>query len=187
MSHAIMREIYPATWTLKKITDDVINFVQTHGDRYGTDRLRVPTERVFDNIDEANAYIDNADKGWYDGIAVKFLDYTGVSATKKITEYEDKITDILQKKKEYIKAHSVHQQKAAYIGCPDCGSKLNKDKLRGEHCPLCGQDLRAESTLERINSFDVRVNELNAKIAEERKKQKAKATVKYLVKYEYHC
>ena len=185
--HAINREVYPGTWTLQKIADDVIRYVQSHGDGYGTDRLRFPTEQVFDNINEAHAYIDNHDKGWYDGIAVKFLDYTGVSATKKITEYEAKIAELVHKKKEYIKAHSVHTQKAAYIGCAECGSKLNKDKLRGEHCPLCGKDLRADTTLERINSFDVRVSELNVKIADERKKQKAKATVKYLVKYEYHC
>lgn len=185
--HAINREVYPGTWTLQKIADDVIRYVQSHGDGYGTDRLRFPTEQVFDNINEAHAYIDSHDKGWYDGIAVKFLDYTGVAATKKIQEYEAKIADLVHKKKEYIKAHSVHTQKAAYIGCAGCGSKLNKDKLRGEHCPLCGKDLRAVSTLERIDSFDARVNELNVKITEERKKQKAKATVKYLVKFEYHC
>jgi len=187
MGHAIMHHSYPATWTLKQVTDDVMEYVKHNGDRYGTDRVRVPTEQIFDTYQDAEEYIAKVDKHDYDGIAVKYLDFTGVEDSKKITEYRAKIAELVQKKNEYIKAHSVHAQKAAYIGCSCCGSKLNKDRLRGERCPLCCTDLRAASTLERIASFDTRVSEYDKKITQERLKQKKKAKIKWLVKFEYHC
>lgn len=78
-------------------------------------------------------------------------------------------------------------QKAAYIGCRSCGSKLNKDKLRGESCPLCYSDLRSATVLNRIDGFDKKKDELLSKIEIEQVKQKKKAEVKWLVGYEYHC
>jgi transcription initiation factor IIE alpha subunit len=80
----------------------------------------------------------------------------------------------------------VKNQKAAYIGCPNCGSKLNKERLRSEYCPLCNGDLRAVSTLERIESYKKRIADYEAKIKEERLKRKNKAEIKWLVKFEYH-
>lgn len=187
MGHAIMHHTYPSTWTLKQVVDDVINYVQHNGDRYGTDRVRMPTEEVFDTYADAEAYISRVDRHDYDGIAVKYLDFTGVEDTPKIKELRAKITETHQKREEYIRTHSVKTQKAAYIGCQSCGSKLNKEKLRGERCPLCSTDLRAASTLERIASFATRIEEYDKKITQERLKQKKKAKVKWLVKFEYHC
>lgn len=187
MGHCITHNTYPATWTLKEITDDVCNTVRHSGDRYGTDKVRIPTETVFDTSEEAEAYIEKVDRHDYDGIAVKFLDFTGVEDSKKIKEYRAKIAELVKKKDEYIREHSVRKQKAAFIGCQSCGSKLNKEKLRGERCPLCNTDLRAASTLERIASFDTRVKETDKKITQERLKWKSKAKVRWLVKYEYHC
>ena len=187
MGHAIQYHEYPATWSLQKVVDDVLDYVRHSGDRYGTDRLRTPTDTVFESRSDAEAFIDRVDRHDYDGIAVKFLDYSEVKDSKKITELRSKIAETVKKKDEYIKEHSVKNQKAAFIGCSSCLSKLNKEKLRGEHCPLCNTDLRSPSTLERIASFHKRVEEYSAKIEQEQKKEKSKAKVKWLVKFEYHC
>ena len=187
MSHMILHHTYPATRTLRSIADEVVDYVHHHGDGYGTDAIRMPTEKVFDSYDAAEEYIRSVDKGWYDGIAVKFLDFSDVKATSKVSELQEKIRETEQKKKEYIAAHSVKTQKAAYIGCPKCGSKLNREMLRGESCPLCRTDLRSATTLERIASFDNRIKEYSKKIGEERLKDKKKAKVTWLVKFEYHC
>lgn len=183
MSHEIKKITYPESRTLKHIAEDVIDYVRNHGDRYGTDCVRMPTARIFDDYEAAEEYIRTVDNGWYDGIAVKF--YSGTKDSAKITEYREKIEDVKLKKEEFVRAHSVKAQKAAYIGCTSCGSKLNKEKLKGERCPLCGTDLRAPSTIERIDSFDRRLKELNEKIANEQRKKNA--TIKWLVKFEYHC
>lgn len=187
MGHAVEYEVYPITYSLKQIVNDVCRIVSHSGDRYGTDSVRMPTEQVFDTRDDAYEYIQENDRYNYDGIAVKFLDFSKVKDSEKIKEFRAKITDTIKKKNDYIKAHSVKAQKAAYIGCQSCGSKLNKEKLRSERCPLCQNDLRAASTLERILSFDKRVEEYENKIKQERLKQKKNASIKWLVKYEYHC
>ena len=48
---------------------------------------------------------------------------------------------------KYIKAHFIHKRTSKYVGCPECGSKLNLSYIRGEKCPLCGTDLKPESML----------------------------------------
>lgn len=187
MGHCTKHTTYSATWTLERIAQDVIDNVNHNGDCYGTDCVRMPTDEVFDTYEEAEAYICKIDRGDYDGIAVKYLDFTGVEDSNKIKELRARIADTVQKQKEYIAAHSVKLQKAAYIGCHSCGSKLNKERLRGERCPLCDTDLRAVSTLERIGSFKKRIDEYDKKIVQERLKQKKKAKIQWLVKFEYHC
>ena len=82
MGHCIMHNTYPASWTLKQVTDDVVGYVRHSGDRYGTDSVRMPTDKVFDTSDEAEAYIEKVDRHDYDGIAVKYLDFTGVEGKK---------------------------------------------------------------------------------------------------------
>lgn len=186
MGHCIMHNTYPSTWTLKQVQADVVEYVRHNGDRYGTNSVRVPTEKVFDTHAEAEAYIEKVDRHDYDGIAVKFLDFSNVKDTAKIEGLRAKIRETVQKQNDYIASHSVKKQKAAYIGCSSCGSKLNKEKLRGERCPLCNTDLRAKSTLERIASFHAKVEEYDKKIVQEQLKQKKKAKVMWLVKYEYH-
>ena len=187
MSHCINWNHFPETYSRQRITDAICYEVQHSGDRYGTDVIRFPTEKVFENEESAEQYIRSIDKGWYDGIAVKYLDFSDVKDSSKTKELQNKIAEVASKKKEYVIAHSVKMQKAAYIGCPECGSKLNKEKLRGESCPLCNTDLRAASTLERIASFENRINEYRKKIKAEIEKDKKKAKVMWLVKWEYHC
>lgn len=153
-----------------------------------TEFIRFPTDKIFDTEKEAVDFIDNycSDK-FYAGCAIKFYDYTNVKSTAKIIELRNKISENNKKKIEYIKENSVKNQKAAYIGCRSCGSKLNKDKLRGESCPLCYSDLRSATVLNRINSFDKKKDELLSKIETEQIKQKKKAEIKWLVGYEFHC
>lgn len=186
MGHEIKYRTYPASWSLKQITDDVLSCVSQSGDRYGTSSVRVPTEKVFDSQEEAQSFIEKGDRHWYDGVAVKYMDFTYAEDTEKIKELRAELRDIIRSQGEYIKAHSVHSQKAKFIGCPSCGSKLNKDRLGGEKCPLCWCDLRAASTLERISSFDKRIEKCNEKIVKEQLKRKEKGDVKWLVKFEYH-
>lgn len=184
--HNIMYETYSEKTSEAAINRDVVNYVNSHGDRYGTDCVRFPTSKIFDNYNAARDYIESIDKGFYDGFGVKYYDFSKVKNTKKIDDLEAKIKETQVKKKEYETAHSIKAQKATLIGCPECGSKLNKERMRGERCPLCNTDLRSPTILERLASFDSRVKEYRKKIEEERLKEKKKAEIKWLVKFEYH-
>ncbi len=78
---------------------------------------------------------------------------------------------------KYIKAHFIHKRTSKYVDCPECGSKLNLSYIRGEKCPLCGTDLKPESTIEKINWYDRKADECAKKYRQEF----------WLAKIEYHC
>lgn len=184
--HNICYREYPESISKREITDKVIAIVARSGDRYGTDRIKFCDDPICDNISAAQEYIREIDSAFYGGYAVRYYDFSKVKNPKKVDELEKKIQEILEKKKAFADAHSVKKQKAAFIGCPKCGSKLNRERLRGNDCPLCWNDLRSESTLNRLASYDNRIDEYKKQIKKERLKDKKKAAVMWLVKFEYH-
>lgn len=186
MAHNIEYNTYPITSSQESILADIIDIVLHSGDRYGTDSIKFDNVNVFESENAAYEHIRKIDKAFYGGYAVKYYDLNSIKDSAKVAELRTRISENLKKKEEYIKAHSVKLQKAAYIGCPTCGSKLNKERLWSNQCPLCRTDLRSKTVLDRIESFDKKNEDLNKKIEEEKLKSKKKATIKWLVKYEYH-
>ena len=193
MSHEVRYEIY----------DENVDkqYVQSYWDEYvshadwqegctGLHKKIRWIDHICDTDEEAGAYIEQHDSGWYDQLAVKFRDTNSIpknSATK------DKA-----KKDEYDKAHSIENQKAAFISCPYCKSKLSKEYLisnrnrpRLEGCPVCNaNDIRAEYICRQLKAFQERIDKWQTQLNEEErrleKKVACKAKVKWLVKIEYH-
>lgn len=62
--------------------------------------------------------------------------------------------------------------------------------MKSNYCPLCKSDLRPESKLASIKSVEDKIYKLALDIGKEErlleKKSKAKSTVQWLVKVEYH-
>ena len=126
------------------------------------------------------------DNGWYDDHAVRFYDYSKAISTKKIEELKNKASELVKAKNEYFEKHSIYAFKAKYIGCVECGSKLSKRHLMGQRCPVCGNDLRSKTTIDKLAWYDEKVVEISKKIEKEREKQKKVARVMWLVKIEWH-
>lgn len=137
------------------------------------------------NHDAAEEFIKAHDKGWYDDHAVRYFDYSRAKETKKISEYRAKIEETRAKQGEYAREHSVMKQKAAFIGCGKCGSKIAKEYLRSEYCPVCRTDMRSKTTIETLDRYQKKIDGLWKKIEEEKEKQTGE--VRWLIKYEYHC
>ena len=171
--------------------DDVIEEIRdeanTHGDGYDSYQMDFHEEVLpFESRDEAMAWIKQHDNGWYDDHAVRYKRYAPAKKTKKIEEYERKIAELIEAKRTYEREHSVKALLATHIGCKHCGSKLYRQLLRGETCPLCHTDLRAKTTLDKLRWFDDKRAEYENRIADEEKKQKRGYEIYWLVKYEYH-
>ncbi len=141
----------------------------------------------LENRDAAERWISDHDKGWYDDHAVRFYSYYKAKQTKKMEEYQSKIKETRDKADKYVVEHSVRKQKAAYIGCGKCGSKIAEEYLRSEYCPVCRNDLRSKTTIDTLNGYEEKIKSLQQKIEEEKKKQKDARVTLWLVKYEYHC
>jgi len=138
------------------------------------------------NREEAEAIIKKLDNGCYDDHAVRFFDYSNTKKTAKIAEYEAKIAEYRKGKADYTKRHSIKVLSAEYIGCAKCGSRLNKKLLVGEFCPVCRNDLRSKTTLDKLEWYDDKIADYTCRIKIEQAKQTKVAKIKWLIKYEYH-
>ena len=148
-------------------------------------------DKIFDTKKEACDYIEKIDRDCVQ-LAVKFLEYPdNIEPSKKMLSLKERYEKEIAKACDYTEKHSIKTFKAALVGCPNCGSKLNKDFVVGEKCPLCKTDLRSKTTLETLAKYKQNAEELQKQYQEEEKKNKLKYKKKakemWLVKIDYHC
>lgn len=193
MSHNIHHAVYDENVNKKSVQAYWDNYVRHEDWQEGASGLPNPIrwiDHVCANREDAEAYIEGHDSGWYDQLAVKFREYPKVEPTKTLTALEGRRKAEAEKYTAYAKAHSVSTFKAEYIGCPNCGSKLKRELLKGESCPLCRAELRSKTTIETLDRYSKNIVALDRRIrAEEKKleeKNVKKSEIKWLVKVEYH-
>ena len=193
MGHNIKHRVYDENVDKKKVQAEWDNYVRHECWQEGASGLGQPIrwiDHICANEEEAEEYIKNHDRGWYDQLAVKFREHPKTEPSKALVSLMERRANEAKKYSDYAKAHSVSTFKAEYIGCPKCGSKLKRELLRGDWCPLCRAELRSKTTIETLDRYSKNILELDKKIRAEEKKQAeknaAKATVKWLVKIEYH-
>ncbi len=193
MSHNINYWEYPENVNKRTCEAEINEYVRRHTYEEGGHGLDSPIRwinHVCDNRDDAKAYIESHDKGWYDQLAVMFYEYPKLDPTKTMTTLQSRLRAEIDKRNAYAQAHSIASFKAEYVGCPECGSKLKRELLRGNSCPLCKAELRSKTTMDTLKRYDGNISDLQKEIkAEERKmqeKQRKKAKITWLVKTEYH-
>lgn len=138
---------------------------------------------IFDSREEAENYINNHSEEFYRrfNVGVKYKNYDNIKPTKNMQNLERRISETEKKMKDYEKAHSVSTFKAEFVGCPDCKSKLKRDLLKSEKCPVCGTDMRSNTTITTLDNYKKKIKELKKQYTEEQKKMKNKAEIYWLV------
>lgn len=184
--HNICYRSFPASTPRDTIIATVQHIVSTSGDGYGTERVLFHPATICDDYEAAKEFLHQRSDGFYPGVAVKYHDLSNVGTSKQIEALHAKISETRTARQEYIAAHTVKKFKADYVGCQTCGSKLSRAFLANDYCPLCRNDLRSATTLDRIARYDENIKELEQKVRQERLKQKDKAKVCWLVMFEYH-
>ena len=61
--------------------------------------------------------------------------------------------ELYQEYVEYSKTHSIQNARSSFITCSTCRSMLNKRLLSSNRCPLCGNDLRPKSVLNKLTQY----------------------------------
>lgn len=132
-----------------------------------------------EDAEEAISRID-LESGLYDDcIAVKF---------RKVEEDRNLRAKACAAWAAYHEAENVvvaKSFKAQLVGCKKCGSRLNREYLKSNFCPLCGADMRSETELHRIQRLREKAEDAEKKIIEAKRKSK-KGKVYWLVKIEWH-
>lgn len=142
------------------------------------------TEPISANYDLAVKAIERNDQGWYDCLAVKYLEPERGFNDKKLESLKAKsvaLYDAYQKKNSVWAAGL----KAEYVGCKNCGSKIKREYIRSNNCPVCRAELRPTTTLNAVNAALERYKKARAACDEYANKH-AKKMCKWLVKIEYH-
>lgn len=195
MGHVVRTEIYPANVNKKFVQQEWDAVVRCEDRGEGASGLPYPIrwiDKTFPNIETAQQYIEEHDNGWYDQLAVKFLDYSEVKVkeTKAYEKLVEKRVDAIRRMNDLEHTFHFANAKSAFIGCKNCGSKISSKYLRTNYCPVCNYDMRPETVQERIKKARQNAKELEKKLAEEQRKmeekQKKSAKVRWLVKVEWH-
>ena len=170
----------------KDVLCDIQEIARRDGDGYYGPLKWHDEVSPLKNREEAEKWIRDHDKGWYDDHAVRYYDYSKAKDTKKIADLKKRETEMIGRIDAFQKEHSVRNFKADYIGCSTCGSKISRKHLHGERCPVCGKDLRSESVMKKLKALYDKRDEIGKKIKEEKEAQTGSRVVRWLVKFEYH-
>ena len=146
-------------------------------------QIIVKGTETFESFEDAEEYAESISDKWRRkyNICLPFKDTTESKETQKIAELKERIRQTYEKRDSYIETHHVKSFKAAFIGCQRCGSKINREYLRNDHCPICHAELRSETVIKTIKSYDRKILNMEKKLREEKSKQKL--PVKYVVFY----
>lgn len=200
MSHNISHYTYSLNVNKREVEEEMNELVRHEDWQEGASGLPNPirwVDRTFNTRDEAEAYIENEDrKHWYNCMAVKYktVKHDALRQSKQ-SKKEEELTAAIKAQMDNLnkieKGASVQNRTSEYIGCEKCGSKLKRTLLKTERCPLCGNDLRSKTNLDRMANARAKYNELIQKRDAEEKKRieslkKTAGEIRWLVKIEYH-
>ena len=188
MSHNVRYRDYPENVNKRKVQTDWDTFVAHEDWQEGASGLpsgiRWIDSVICNSYDAAQKYIESIDSGWYDQLAVR---YHVTPKSKKLDELRNIVQTTMKKYRDAESALYADGVKSAFIGCKKCGSKLNREYVKRNTCPLCGQDFRSDTTKARIlaakKKYESAVTNLQNCEASLAKKN---SELRWLVKVEYH-
>jgi hypothetical protein len=140
---------------------------------------------IQSDYDAACKYLELYDRHNYDNLAVRYYEFREPDNSKKIAELKDRIKASWDKYNGLDKQIWPQTLSSDYVGCKVCGSKLKREYLRSNYCPVCRQDMRPVSTINRLLSLKTSHDKAMDAL-EEYKKAHGKKLVKWLLKFEYH-
>lgn len=187
MSHNIMYDTYPENVDKGRVQKSWDNYVAIADRGEGASGLPGQIRwlsTVCDSEDEAHDYIRSVDSGNYDQIAVRFRRAAAPSA--KLSELRKKLQEA--ETAFHTMDFDVHYSHTTtkFVGCKKCGSSLAREYLDTNFCPMCHNDLRPQSTRDRIAKAREKADKLRQQVREEEKKNNKKGKLFWLVKVEYH-
>lgn len=160
--------------SLKELFASAQDFVERETDRYLIPNPKYNKNQMTIHYDVFCYSRKDAEKWIFDHESMRNPDHAVryYAETAEMKKIKKEIQKRKEEKEKYIADNSIKKRVSAYIGCQNCGSKLNKELLKGEKCPVCGSDLRSKTTLNRIDSYDKRIKNLEKKYKEAEKKQR---------------
>lgn len=187
--HKIKYATYPEHVNRNTIQRELDQTARIEGRREGSSglgrQIRWYNANICDSYEDAKEFIDARDRGSYDQLAVRYR--VLAEPTNEIKKLEETLNQARRKYREMGSKLHFSGAKAALIGCKKCGSKLARTYLKTNYCPMCGADLRPDSTKAAIQRQADKIAELEKKVQIAGKEAARKnGKLMWLVKVEYH-
>lgn len=146
---------------------------------------KMEDETIFPSYEAAEEYLDKIRGKWSRKYNPVVAFQSGeIKIPNNIKRLEERAEEEAKKYVEYKKSHSIKNFTAKYIGCQKCGSKVNKEYIKYDFCPVCNADLRSKTTIKTLQRYMDKKNSLLKEYNAAKKKIKAKGPIKYLLMYE---
>lgn len=190
MSHNIKYREYLETTSTTIIEKEINDYVRHATWEEGSSGLVNPIRfinKVFSDYGDAEEYIKEHDKGWYDSLAVKYKELPHGTTSKKLEDLKKREQTAQSEYYTFERVVFAKDFKAEFVGCQHCGSKISRKHIKTNYCPVCHGDMRSETTLNKLKNMKAKVEKLHEEvIAEENKLKEKSSKIYWLVKFEYH-
>ena len=192
MSHNIDYRSYPENVDRQKVLDDLNHYVAMEDWQEGSGGL-LHGIRWYDftppceDYSAAMKFLKKNDKGNYDNLAVRYFVYEqNERGKKRIDAAKTACVDAYRKyqaKEDVLYPTTIT---SAFVGCKACGSKLSREHLHSNYCPVCRADLRPETTKNAIAAAKKRWKDAQVRVEQAEKANRGRAKHMWLIKFEYH-
>lgn len=156
-------------------------------------QIRYLEREIYESEEKAHQAIEDNDDGWYDQIAVKYYKYTEGKETKTIKDIKERLSKSLESLNCYRSENLIKNRKSKFVGCGNCGSRVNKEyigdkRFNWNRCPLCNEDLSSKTVVKSIETKENNILKLQERLDKEvvKNNMRNKPKVKWLVKTEFH-
>lgn len=126
------------------------------------------------------------DDDFYWGQYIKAVPFSRCN-NAKVKALQKRIDETRSKYDKYINEHRVGDFKSAFIGCPECLSKINKKyfiKLKEttqlDKCPVCHASMMSETMKKTLDGYKEKIKALE-KEQEAEKKKNLKSPTHYMI------
>lgn len=142
----------------------------------GFDSLVLKDDTLFLSQAEAEAAVENL--GGTAAVRFKHVALDQLQPTVTMDQIADRIRRMGEQRDKFEAEHSIHVLTAKLVTCTKCESKIAKDFVDGEMCPVCGNDLRSPYIPAQIATYEDKMAELRAEYDEARDRQVKRALAK---------
>ncbi len=127
-------------------------------------------EKIFNTKNQALEYLESVPTSY----AVKYK--IGIEPSPKMIALAKR----LKEKEERLAAYKETQNEKKFAGdfitCPHCHSRVNADFVKPPLCPVCGDDMRADTAVKTIHALEETVADLRKRYEDTARKYNSKFT-----------
>lgn len=106
--------------------------------------------------------------------AVKYK--IGIAPSPKMVSLEKRLHEKEERLATYTNAQNEKKFTAAFVSCPHCKSRVNRDFIHPPLCPVCGKDMRSDTAVKTITTLEETVKDLKKRYEDTARKYNSKFT-----------